>query len=142
MVKIQRWEEKLFNALVDPKESTINERLIEAQLLFYYQRMDTQDLVAAGTISDIEDGYLLLSDLGLRALFAIYCAKGKDFDLFIFKNEMKELGFNKFFAHKVFTQLEVWRNALPEDITEEEIKGSWNTDRRLPDSVVYVQQQR
>ena len=55
---------------------------------------------------------------------------------------MKELGFNKFFAHKVFTQLEVWRNALPEDITEEEIKSSWNTDRRLPDSVVFVQQQR
>jgi len=142
MVKIQRWEEKLFNALVDPKESTINERLIEVQLLFNYQRMDTQYLVAAGTISDIEDGYLLLSDLGLRALFAIYCAEGKDFDQFVFKNEMKKLGFNKFFAHKVFTQLEVWRNSLPEDITEEEIKGSWSSDRRLPDSVVYVQQQR
>ena len=101
MVKIQRWEEKLFNALVDPKESTINERLIEAQLLFYYQRMDTQDLVAAGTISDIEDGYLLLSDLGLRALFAIYCAKAKDFDQFVFKNEMKELGFNNFLRTKI-----------------------------------------
>jgi len=100
--------------------------------------MDTQDLIAAGTISDIEDGYLLLSDLGLRALFSIYCAKGKDFDRFVLKNEMKELGFNKFFARKVFTQLEVWRNALPEDITEEEIKGSWNKDRRLPDSVVYM----
>jgi len=94
MVKIQRWEEKLFNALVDPIESAINECFIEAQLIFYYQRMDTQDLVAAGTISDIEDGYLLLSDLGLRALFAIYCAKGKDFDQFVFKNEMKELVFN------------------------------------------------
>jgi len=46
MVKIQRWEEKLFNALVDPKESVVNERFIEAQLIFYYQRMDTQDLVA------------------------------------------------------------------------------------------------
>ena len=87
MVKIQRWEEKLCNALVDPKESTINERFIEAQLIFYYQRMDTQDLVAAVTISDIEDGHLLLSDLGLRALFAIYCAKGKDFDQFVFKNQ-------------------------------------------------------
>ena len=100
--------------------------------------MDTQDLITAGGISDIENGYLLLSDLGLRALFSVYCAKGKDFDQFIFKNEMKELGFNNFFAHKVFSQLEVWRNSLPEDITEDEVKGSWNTNRRLPDSVVYI----
>ena len=70
-------------------------------------------------IHSIEDGYLLLSDLGLRALFSVYCAKGKDFDQFIFRNKMKELGFNKFFAHKVFSQLEVWRNSLPEDITED-----------------------
>ena len=93
------------------KENVVNERFIEAQLISYYQRMDIQDLVAAhsGTISDIEDGYLLPSDLGLRALFSIYCAKGKDFDKFVFKNEMKELGFNKFFAHKIFTQLEVWK---------------------------------
>ena len=55
---------------------------------------------------------------------------------------MKELGFNKFFAHKVFSQLEVWRNSLPEDITEDEVKGSWNTNRRLPDSVVYLEQRR
>ena len=53
MVKIQRWEEKLFNALVDPN-SVVNERFIEAQLIYYYQRMDTQDLVA----TDDEDGYL------------------------------------------------------------------------------------
>ena len=56
----------------------------------------------AGSISDIENGYLLLSDLGLRALLSLYCVKGKDFDQFVFKNEIKELGFNKFFAHKVF----------------------------------------
>ena len=141
-MKIQRWEEKLFSALVDQKDSSTNERFIEAQLVYYYQRMDTQDLITAGGISDIEDGYLLLSDLGLRALFSVYCAKGKDFDQFIFKNEMKELGFNKFFAHKVFSQLEVWRNSLPEDITEDEVKGSWNTNRRLPDSVVYLEQRR
>jgi len=55
---------------------------------------------------------------------------------------MKELGFNDCFAHKVFTQLKVWQNVLPKDITEEEMKGSWNTDRRLLDSVVCVQQQR
>ena len=101
--------------------------------------MDTEDLITAGSISDIENGYLLLSDLGLRALLSLYCAKGKDFDQFIFKNE---LGFNKFFAHKVFTQLEVWRSAMPDDISEDEIKGLWNTSRRLPDSVVYLQQKR
>jgi hypothetical protein len=104
--------------------------------------MDTEDLITAGSISDIENGYLLLSDLGLRALLSLYCAKGKDFDQFVFKNEMKELGFNKFFAHKVFTQLEVWRSAMPDDISEDEIKGLWNTSRRLPDSVVYLQQKR
>ena len=63
---------------------------IEAQWVYYYQRMDTQDLITAGGISGIKNGYLLLSDLGLRALFSVYCAKGKDFDQFIFKNEMKE----------------------------------------------------
>jgi len=31
--------------------------------------MDNQDLITAGSISDIEDDYHLLSDLGLRALF-------------------------------------------------------------------------
>ena len=89
-MKIQRWEEKLFSALVDQKDSVTNERFIETRLVYYYQRMDTQDLITAGGISDIEDGYLLLSDLGLRALFSVYCAKGKDFDQFIFKNEMKK----------------------------------------------------
>jgi len=48
----------------------------------------------AGSISDIDNGYLLLIDLGLRALLSLYCAKGKDFDQFVFKNEMKELGFS------------------------------------------------
>ena len=90
---------------MDQKDTVTNERFIEAQLVYYYQRMDTQDLITAGGISDIEDGYILLSDLGLRALFSVYCAKGKDIDQFIFKNEMKELGFNNFFAHKVFSQL-------------------------------------
>jgi len=69
--------------------------------------MDTQDLITAGGISDINDAYILLSDLGLRALFSVYFAKGDDFDQFIFKNEMMEQGYNKFFAHKVFSQLEV-----------------------------------
>ena len=63
--------------MIDPKENVVNERFIEAQLIFYYQRMDTQDLVAAGTISDIEDGYSLLSDLGLRALFPFTVLKRK-----------------------------------------------------------------
>ena len=55
---------------------------------------------------------------------------------------MKELGFNRIFAHKVISQLEVWRNSLQEDLTEDEVKGSWNTNRRLPDSVVYLEQRR
>jgi hypothetical protein len=76
----------------------------------------------------------------LRGVFSVYCAKGKDFDQFAFKNEMKELGFNKFFAHKLFIQLELWRKALPKDITEEEMQGSWMSKRRIPDSVVYLQQ--
>jgi len=65
MVKIQRWKDKLFNALVDPKD--------------------------ANTISDIENGCLLLSDLVLRALFSIYCAKGNDFDQFVFKYNISQL---------------------------------------------------
>jgi hypothetical protein len=142
VTKVQRWEEKLFSALVDEKVSGVDERFMETKMAFYYQNMDTEDLVMAGSISDIENGYLLLSDLGLRVLLSLYCAKGKDFDQFIFKNEMKELGFNKFFAHKVFTQLEVWRSAMPDDISEDEMKGLWNTSRRLPDSVVYLQQKR
>ena len=32
--KIQRWNEKLFNALLDPKENVVNERFIEAKLFF------------------------------------------------------------------------------------------------------------
>jgi len=75
-----KWEENLFSALVDQKENVTNERLIEVQLVYYYQRIDTQDQITAGGISDIEDGYLLLSDLGIRALFSVYCAKGIDFD--------------------------------------------------------------
>ena len=70
--------------MVDPKENVVNERFIEAQLVLYCQRMDTQDLIATGTISDIEDGYLLMSDLVNRAS-SIYCAKGKDFDQFVFR---------------------------------------------------------
>ena len=73
---MQRWEEKLFSALVDEKVSGVDERFMETKMAFYYQNMDTEDLVMAGSISDIENGYLLLSDLGLRALLSLYCAKG------------------------------------------------------------------
>ena len=54
---------------------------------------------------------------------------------------MKELGFSKFFAHKVFSQLEVCRSAMPDDNSENQMKGFWNTDRILPDSV-YLKQRR
>ena len=87
MAKVTRWEEKLFNALKDPNESSGNEREIEDHMNYYYQRMDTQDLITAGTVSDIADGYQLLADLGLRGVFSVYCAKGKDFDQFAFKND-------------------------------------------------------
>jgi len=122
---IQRWKEKLYySAFVDQKETVTNERLVEVQMVYYYQRMDTQDFITTSGISDIEDGYLLLSDLGLRALFSVYCRKIKDFDQYIFKNEMKEPGFNKISVCKVFSQFEVWRNSLPKDLTEDEVKGS------------------
>ena len=71
---------KLFSALVNQKDTVTNERFIVAQLVYYYHRMDTQDLITTGGISDIEDGYLLLSDFWLRSLFSVYCAKIKDFD--------------------------------------------------------------
>ena len=47
MVKIQRWDKKLFYVLVDPIENVVNERFVESKLVFYDQRMDTQDLVVA-----------------------------------------------------------------------------------------------
>ena len=65
----------------------------------------------------------------MQALLSIYCAKGKDFDQVFFKKEMKDLGFHRFFSHKVLTQLEIWSNALPEDITDDEMKGQWSTYR-------------
>ena len=94
MTKVQRWEKNFFSALVDENGIGFNERIVEINMAYYYQNMDTDDLVMAGSMSDIDDGYLLLSDLGLRALLSLYCAKGKDFDQYVFKNEMKELGFN------------------------------------------------
>ena len=76
----------------------------------------------------------------MQALLSIYCAKGKDFDQVFFKKEMKDLGFHRFFATKVFTQLEIWRNALPEDITDDEMKGQWSTYRNLTESEMLLAQ--
>ena len=67
VTKVQRWEEKLFSALVDEKGIGVDERIMETKMAYYYQNVDTEDLITAGSISDIENGYLLLSDLGLRA---------------------------------------------------------------------------
>ena len=75
-MKVTRWEEKLFNVLVDPIKESIDERKIESKLNYYYQRVDTQDLVVAGRIGDVESNYQLLADLGMQALLSIYCAKG------------------------------------------------------------------
>ena len=47
-MKVPCWVEKLFNVLVDPIKETIDERKIESMLNYYYQRLDTQDLVVAG----------------------------------------------------------------------------------------------
>ena len=66
VTKVQRWEEKLFSALVDEKGIGVDERVMELKMAYYYQNLDTEYLITAGSISDIENGYLLLSDLGLR----------------------------------------------------------------------------
>jgi hypothetical protein len=60
--------------LVDEKGIGVDERIVEINMAYYYQNMDTEDLVMAGSISDIDNGYLLLSDLGLRALLSLYCS--------------------------------------------------------------------
>ena len=48
-MKVARWGKKLFNVLVDSlllkKQLT---RKIKSKLNYYYQRLDTQDLVVAG----------------------------------------------------------------------------------------------
>ena len=53
-----------------------------------------------------------------------------------FKKEMKDLAFHRF-SHKVFTLL---RNALPDDITDDEVKGQWSTYRNLPESEILLAQ--
>ena len=69
-MKVTRWEEKLFNVLVDPIKEAIDERKVESKLNYYYQRLDTQDLVVAGRIGDVESNYQLLADLGMQALLS------------------------------------------------------------------------
>jgi len=74
-MKVTRWEENLFNVLVDPiKES------IESKLNYCYQRLEQDFSTVAGRIGDVESNYQLLADLGMQALLSIYCAKGKDID--------------------------------------------------------------
>ena len=53
---------------------------------------------------------------------------------------MKDLGFHRFFATKVFTQLEILRNALPGNITVDEMNGQWSTYRNLPESEMLLAQ--
>ena len=102
--KISTLGGKIFSALVDEKGS-VDQCIAEIRMANYYQHMDTEDLMMTGSISDIENGYLLFADLALREILSLYCFEGKGFNFV--KNEMKENGFNKFFVHKVFTQLEV-----------------------------------
>jgi len=138
-MKVTQWEEKPYNVLVDPIKETIDERKIESKLNYYYQGLDTQDLVVAGRIGDVENNYQLLADLRMHALLSIYCAK-KYFDQVFFKKEMKDLGYHRIFAHKVFTRLEIWRNVLPDNITDDEVKGKWSTYRTLPESEMLLAQ--
>jgi hypothetical protein len=56
-MKVTRWEEKLFNVLIDQPDKVTDERKVEAKLNYFYQRLDTQDLTAAGVIGDIDDNY-------------------------------------------------------------------------------------
>jgi hypothetical protein len=82
---------------------------------------------------DIENGYELLADLTSREV-TLYCAFGQNLNQFMFKNEMEV-------AHRVFCQLETWRkesSILPKDITY--VEAGWSSTRKLPDSVVYVEQ--
>ena len=96
-MKVTRWEEKIFNVLVNPIKETTDERKIEIKLNYYYQSLDTQDLVVAGRISDVESNYQLFAHLDMHALLSIYWAKGNDFDQVLFKKEMKDVGFQSFF---------------------------------------------
>ena len=70
-MKVTRWEEKLFIVL-DPIKEAIDERKVESKMNYYYQRLDTQDLVVAGRIGDVESNYQLLADLEMQALPSIY----------------------------------------------------------------------
>jgi len=79
-MKVTRWEEKRLNVLVEPIKETTDERKIESKLNYYYQRLDTHNLVVAGRIGDVESYYQFFADLGMHALLSIYCAKEKDFD--------------------------------------------------------------
>ena len=54
-MKLTRWEETLFNVLVNPIKKT-DERKIESKLNYYYQILDTQDLVAC-RIGDVESNF-------------------------------------------------------------------------------------
>ena len=68
-------KEKLFNALVDPIKECVDEIKIESKLNYFYQRLDTQDLVVVGRIGDVKNNYQLLADLGMRSLLSIYCKR-------------------------------------------------------------------
>ena len=106
--------------MIDEKGIRVDERIVKIQMAYYYQHMDTEDLVMVGSIPDVENWCLLFGDLGLCALLSLYYAEGKmNENQSVLKNEMKEIGINKFFAHKVFTQVEVWRSAMPDDISKD-----------------------
>jgi len=63
----------------------------------------------------------------MHALLSIYC---KDQD----QERDEGCWISSFFSHKVFTQLELWRNDLPDDITDDEVKEKWSIYRNLTES--------
>jgi len=42
--------------LEDEKGIGVDERIVEIEMAYYYQNMDTEDLVMVGSISDIDNG--------------------------------------------------------------------------------------
>ena len=54
-MKVTRWGKNLFDMLVHPIKESIDESKKEAKLNYYFQRLDTQDLVVARRIGYVEE---------------------------------------------------------------------------------------
>ena len=88
----------------------------------------------------MEDNCLLSADLGLHALFTVYCAKGKDFDQVIFCFQERNEGVRISFLIKFSRNLKSGEIPCWDDITEDKVKGQWATIRALPESEMLLAQ--